>query len=246
MDRMLYIATVGAQQSMRSQAVNANNLANVSTTGFRRDLDAFTSTPVEGAGHASRVYGVDRSTGFDPAGGAIVQTGNPLDVAIADEGWLTVQAPDGTEAYTRAGNLRVDSSGLLTNDAGHPVMGNGGPITLPPYEKLEIGSDGTISIRPAGAADGALVQIDRLRLVNPDPAALAKGEDGLMRTTADQAPPPDAGVAVTSGALESSNVSAVDAMVRQIELARQFEMQMKVMSTARDVDSAADQLLRHG
>lgn len=246
MDRMLYIAMVGAQQSMRAQAVNANNLANVNTTGFRRDLEAFATASIQGPGHPSRAYGVDRSAGLDTTAGAIVQTGNPLDVAVSGEGWLTVQAADGTEAYTRAGDLRVNANGVVTNGSGRPVIGNGGPVTLPPYEKVEIGSDGTISIRPLGAADGALAQIDRLRLVNPDPATLVKGEDGLVRTTDDQIPPADAAVTVTSGALESSNVNAVDAMVRQIELARQFEMQMKVMSTARDTDNAADRLLRQG
>lgn len=246
MDRMVYIAMVGAQQTLRAQGVAANNLANANTTAFRGDLEAFTDLAVDGPGHGSRAYGIDRGQGIDTSAGSIVRTGNPLDVAIAGRGWFAVQAADGTEAYTRAGDLEVDASGTVTNGSGRPVLGNGGPIVLPPYDDIVIGSDGTISIRPLGAAPGTSVQIDRLRLVDPEPATLWKGEDGLIRTTADEAPEAEAGLRVVAGSLESSNVNAIDSMVRQIELARRFEMQMKAMTTARDNDQAADRLLRHG
>jgi flagellar basal-body rod protein FlgF len=246
MDRMLYLAMVGAQQTMKAQGVSANNLANVNTTGFRRDLEAFATAPMQGPGHASRAYGVGQGHGIDTTAGSIQQTGNPLDVAISGQGWLAVQADDGTEGYTRAGNLRANANGQLTTAAGNPVLGNGGPIALPPHESVEIAQDGTISVRPRGAPANVTIEVDRLRLVNPDPAGLSKGGDGLIRMAGDEEPAADANVQVVAGALESSNVNAVDAMVRQIELARRFEMQMKMMSAARDTDQASDRLLRRG
>ena len=155
-----------------------------------------------------------------------------------------MQAPDGGEAYTRAGDLRVDSLGRLTNGAGHPVMGEGGPIALPPFEQLEIGRDGTVTVQPMGQPANALAVVERIRLVNPDPATLARGEDGLMRTAPDAPPPADAGVLLRTGTLETSNVNTVSSLVEMIQLSRQFEVQVKMMSAAEDADRASAQLLR--
>lgn len=244
MDRAIYIAMAGASQTLRAQSVAANNLANVSTDGFRRDLESFAALGVQGPGHASRAYGVAAGNGIDGRPGPVQVTGNPLDVAIPGEGWFAVQTADGTEAYTRAGSFQVDAQGLLRTSDGLPVLGNGGPVALPPYEELLIGSDGTLSVRPQGVGAGAMVEIDRLRLVNPPVAELVKGDDGLVRRGDGEAAFVAAEVKVVAGALEGSNVNAVEAMLRQMELARKFEMQMKLMSAARDNESAADQLLR--
>ncbi|WP_456374379.1 flagellar basal-body rod protein FlgF [Thiolapillus sp.] len=243
MDRMLYIAMTGGREIMNSQAVNTNNLANASTTGFRADLESFTSIPVWGDVHPDRVYAAAEGMGVDLSGGAIRSTGRDLDVAIKGDGWIAVQAPNGSEAYTRAGDLRVDAFGILTTGAGYPVLGEGGPIAVPPNGQLTIGADGTITVQPLGQVVNALAIVDRIKLVNPPGSALIKGEEGLMQMRDGSQAQADAGVTLASGALESSNVNAVESMVRMIELARQFEMQVKMMKTAEDNDRAAAKLM---
>jgi flagellar basal-body rod protein FlgF len=242
MDRMVYLAMSGATQIALAQANNSHNLANASTPGFRADLQAFASLPVTGPTLASRVYASDESAGVNLDAGVVTATGNALDVAISRQGYFSVQAPDGSEAYTRAGDFRVSAQGLLTNGAGHPVLGNGGPVALPPFEQIEIGTDGTISIQPLGQSATSRAVVDRLKLVNPDPATIVKRADGLLGTT--QAVDADAAVQVRSGALESSNVNTVEALVNMIELARMFEMNVKTMSTASENDAATNQILR--
>lgn len=243
MDRMLYIAMSGAKQTMLAQAVNANNLANSNTTGFRKDLAAFRSMPVFGPGEPTRVYAMTERPGVEFNSGTINATGQELDIAIKGDGWIAVQAKDGTEAYTRAGNLSIEEGGLLKTSGGVLVLGNGGPIAIPQAEKVEIGGDGTISIQAVGQAANALTALDRIKLVNPDLRNLVKGEDGLMRLRDNSTATPDASVNIISGALESSNVNAVDAMVSMITLARQYEVQIKSMKTAEESDTAATELL---
>ncbi len=245
MDRMLYLAMSGASHSMKAQAVNANNLANVNTTSFRADLAAFQSVPIEGVGHNSRVYSVARGNGVDLTHGAIVSTGRELDVAVNGEGWFAIQAADGDEGFTRAGNFRISSFGQLETDRGQPVLGNSGlPIIIPPSEKIEIAPDGTVSARPVGQAASTLVVIDRVKMVNPEPATMQKGNDGVMRLNDGTTSNADASVTLSSGMLEGSNVNAVDSMVNMIALARQFEMGVKMMKSAEDNDKASAQLLR--
>jgi flagellar basal-body rod protein FlgF len=244
MDRMLYVAMSGAKETALAQARNTQNLANASTTGFKASLDAFASRHVTGPVHETRTYAVAEDMRVDLSPGPLQATGRDLDVAVQGEGWIAVQAPDGGEAFTRAGDLRVDSVGLLTTGTGLPVLGDGGPIAVPPFETLEIGSDGTISIRPLGQEANTLAQVDRIKLVNPDPTELVRGEDGLIRHAQGLEQPPDAGVNLVNGMLESSNVNTVEAMVRMIDLARHFEMQVKMMKTVEDNDAASASLLR--
>ncbi len=246
MDRLLYVAMNAASETMRSQAVNSQNLANASTTGFRADLESFSSLPVNGPGFSARVYSMAEDRGVDFSPGPMAATGRELDVAVKNDGWLTVQAADGSEAYTRAGDLRVDSLGLLRTGSGLAVMGNGGPVAVPPFEKIEIASDGTISIRPLGQGANTLAVIDRLKLVNPPVSELEKGSDGLIRLKSREPADADASVQIQSGVLESSNVNTVEAMVNMIQLARQFEAQVKVMSTAEENDRSSAQLMRMG
>ena len=245
MDRMLYVAMSGAQQTMRALQTTSNNLANVNTTGFREDLNHFLSTPLEGAAPVTRDFVQLDSSGSNFDHGGLITTGRDLDVAIGKEGFFTVFSPAGDQAYTRAGDLHLDSSGFLVNGSGHQMVGNGGPVALPPFEKIEIGGDGTISVRPIGAASQELVVIDRLKLVNPDVAELAKGEDGLFRLD-DQAAPADPNVRVISGAVESANVNAVSALVEMVELSREFETQVKLMREADDNAERAQQLMGDG
>jgi flagellar basal-body rod protein FlgF len=246
MDRLLYVAMTGARETMQAQAVNAQNLANASTTGFRADLQSFQSLPVNGPGHASRVYGVAESQGVDMSPGSAIGTGRELDIAINGDGWIAVQGPDGNEAYTRAGDLQVDSLGLLRTGTGRPVMGNGSPIAVPPFEKIEIAGDGTISIRPLGQGANAFAVVDRIKLVNPPSSELIKGDDGLIHLKGGASAEADANVEIQAGALESSNVNTVEAMVNLIQLARQYETQVKMMANAEENDRASAQLMRMG
>lgn len=245
MDRMLYLSMSGAKQTMVAQSLNANNLANVSTPAFKADLEQFRSMPVFGEGHPSRVYAMVESPGLDFTPGPLNTTGRELDVAIRGEGWIAVQAADGSEAYTRTGNLRISSAGLLVTGSGHPVLGNGGaPIAIPQAEKVEIGSNGLISIVPIGQGANELAVLDQIRLVNPPKDNLTKGEDGLIRTRDGIEVVADIDVRVVSGALEGSNVNAVSAMVDMITLSRSYEMQVKMMKTAEENDTAVTQIMK--
>ncbi|MBT2970128.1 MAG: flagellar biosynthesis protein FlgF [gamma proteobacterium symbiont of Ctena orbiculata] len=243
MDRMLYIAMSGAKETLIAQASNSNNLANVNTPGFMEDLNQFRSMPVFGQGYPTRVYALDERPNINFDKGSIHSTGNPLDLAIKGEGYFAVQAADGSEAYSRRGDLRVDANGLVTNGQGLPLIGNGGPIALPPYERLEIAPDGTITVLPEGATPEALAIIDRIKMVNPAAERLIKGEDGLLRLEDGEEADADAATELVSGAIESSNVNVADAMVTMIELARKFEMQVKMMKTAEELDNASARLM---
>ncbi|MGD8925576.1 MAG: flagellar basal-body rod protein FlgF [Thioalkalispiraceae bacterium] len=243
MDKVLYTAMSGAKQTMLAQAANSNNIANVSTPGFRADYAQFRSMPVFGPGLPSRVYAMTERSGTDLSAGSINATGNGLDIAINGDGWIAVQASDGSEAYTRAGNMRLTTEGLLVTGSGFPVMGEGGPITLPPVNRIEIGEDGTISMMPLGEEGNELNIADRIKLVNPAKGDLYKGVDGLMRVKSGPADA-DANVKVVSGMLESSNVNVATALVNMIDLSRQYETQVKVMREAEQNADAARELLR--
>ncbi len=244
MDKMLYLGMTGAKQTEYAQAINSNNLANVSTTGFRADLHSFSSVPIEGPGVDTRVNAVVDSYGTDFSQGPVANTGRDLDVAVKGSGFIAVQAPDGTEAYTRAGDLRIEAGGLLATGAGHLVLGNGGPVAIPPNSSLLIGGDGTISIQPFGQGPETLSIVDRIKLVNPDVSRLQKGPDGLLRVRDGETADPDGSVSLTSGALERSNVNVAKTLVNMIELARQYEMQVNVMKTSEENADVAAQLMR--
>lgn len=239
MDKLLYVAMSGASQNEMAQRAHANNLANVSTSGFRKDLEQARSMQVFGESMPSRVYAMSErpATDFTPA--ALQETGRDLDVAIEGDGWMAVQAPDGGEAYVRTGSLEVDAVGILRTASGFPVLGNGGLISVPPATKVEIGQDGSISIRSQGQSSAVIAQVDRLKLVNPDQKQMEKGTDGLIHMKAGQPEPDvDANVRVASGFVEASNVNAAEEMTSILALSRQFELHIKMMRTAED-DSAA-------
>jgi flagellar basal-body rod protein FlgF len=238
MDRMIYLSMSGAKATMQRQDTLANNLANVSTTGFRAELQAFRAVPVEGSGASTRVYALETTPAYDSTPGPITATGRHLDVAMKGNAWLAVQGLDGTEAYTRGGALDVSADGTLTTRGGLTVLGDGGPIQTPANTEISIGGDGTVSAR---AANGKSTVVGRLKLVTPE-APLNRGEDGLFRA-ADGDLTADAAARVQDGALEGSNVSAVETMVSMIAAARQFEAQMKMLQTAESDEKVAAQLL---
>lgn len=244
MDRLAYIAMSGARQIMQKQATNNHNLANLNTSGFKAEFDTFNDRPVYGPGYPGRVYTENDTRAVDFTEGSLISTGNPLDVAINGSGFIAVQDAEGNEAYTRMGELRVTAEGLLTTADGRAVLGNGGPITLTPYQDLMIGNDGTITIQPLGQAAGELAVLDRIKLVNPDTATMTRGRDGLFRS-AEGDLPADAAVSLEAGMLETSNVNSVEAMVNMISLARQYETQVKMMSTAEENDRVAGRLMQN-
>lgn len=246
MDKLVYTAMSGAKETLRAMAANNHNLANVSTTGFRADLTAFQSRAVQGAGEPSRVFATSSSVGWDSTTGNIAFTGVDIDVAVSGEGWIAVQGSDGREAYTRAGDLRIDATGQLTNGAGRLVLGDGGPLTVPAHASVTIGRDGTVSIVPLGQQATTLSTVGRIKLVNPPAAELERGADGLFRMKSGGDAPADASVQLTSGSLESSNVKVAEAMTQMIELARRYELQIKSIRTAEEDAGQSTRLLQPG
>jgi flagellar basal-body rod protein FlgF len=245
MDRALYVALSGAIATQRAQTANANNLANASSTGFRSELVTAQAINVDGPGFQSRVNSQLNETGWDSGQGAIIQTDRNLDVALRPDNWLAVQAPDGTEAYTKAGDLQIDVNGQLRTASGLAVLGDGGPLTIPPSSQISIGGDGTVSVLPQGAAGAAtLAVVGRLKVVSGQPSQLQRREDGLFRATPGQTLQPAAGEVLNSGALEGSNVNLAGSLVTMIQLARQFELQVKVLRAVEDDATAANGLVK--
>ncbi len=234
MDKMLYVAMTGASQNTMAQRAHANNLANISTSGFRRDFEQARSMQVFGDSFPSRVYAMSERPGTDFTPGTLQDTGNPMDVAVSGDGWMAVQGLDGKEAYVRTASLKIDGLGQLRTGSGLPVLGNGGPISVPPEQKVEIGQDGTITIRALGEAPNVLAEVDRIKLVNPDLKQMEKGLDGMIHYKGSEPLLADDNVKLESGFVETSNVNAVEEMTSILSLSRQFELQVKMMRTAED------------
>jgi flagellar basal-body rod protein FlgF len=243
MDRLIYTAMTGANQALQQQATVSQNLANTHTPGFRAAIDTFRAVPLVGDGLPTRTFVVDSSAGADFSAGSMEPTGRNLDVAIDGKGWLAVQAPDGKEAYTRNGSFQITSGGVLQTRSGLNVVGDSGPITIPPNTEVTIAKDGTISTVPTGTKPAAVVTVGRIKLTNPPEDQMVRGEDGMFRTKDGNNAPADGKVTVVSGNLEGSNVNAIEAMVNMITLARHYDNQMKMLQTADNDAKAAGQLL---
>jgi flagellar basal-body rod protein FlgF len=207
MDRSLYVAMTGATQMMREQSEVAHNLANADTVGFKAQLSAFQPLPVQGPGMPTRVNGVAQGLGVDMREGGQVETGREMDVAVQGAGWIAVQGADGSEGYTRAGELRLTPDGLLTDSRGNLVLGDGGPISVPQSSQMNIGADGTVSVVPMGQSPATIAAVGRIKLVNPAADQLALGSDGLMHLSGGGTADADPAVTLKSGVLESSNVN---------------------------------------
>lgn len=242
MDRLIYTAMTGAKGAMDQQAAVAHNLANVNSTGFRAELHKLRAVEVQTEALHTRAFTVDASVANDFTEGPLQFTGRPFDVALAGKGWLAVQMPDGSEAYTRNGSLAVSANGILQTRDGRPVLGDGGPVTIPPDNEITIGADGSVSASQPDQP-GVVNVVAQLKLVNPPEAELVRGDDGLFRLQSGAPAPADPNVRVAGGYLEGSNVNVVDQMVQMISLARQFEMQTRMLSTAEQNDRAAARVL---
>jgi len=243
-DKLIYVAMTGARETMKSQSAVSHNLANISTPGFRAVQHSMQSAPIGGKGLPTRVNSLMAGEAWNDREGAMLKTGRTLDVAIQGQGWLAVQGPDGEEAYTRAGNLRISPSGLLETATGQLVLGKGGPISVPQFQRIDLGGDGRISIVPLGSQPNGLAEIDRLKLVNPPREELERIDNGLFRRIDGETEIADAEVRIASGQLESSNVNAAQSLVEMIELSRRFEMQVRSMTQAEKMDEAATRLMR--
>jgi len=244
MDKLVYVAMTGAREALRAQATVSHNIANATTTGFRALQQVLESAPIDGQGFDSRINVVAQPGAWDTTQGIPIDTGRDLDVAIRGAGWIAVQTADGEEAYTRAGNLRVTPSGILETAAGQLVLGDGGPISLPPYQKLQISQDGQVSVVPQGSQPNAIAQVARIKLVKPDDGDLVQSAPGLFRTVSGEVPPADPTVRLNTGQLEASNVNMAESLVQMIEIARSYEMQIRAMNTAEENDELAAQLMR--
>lgn len=251
MDRAIYTAMGAANAALNRQAVTANNLANASTTGFRAQLMAYRAVPVNGPSDPTRTLVTESTPWNDTTMGAVHQTDRDLDVALPQDGWLAVQLPDGNEAYTRDGNIEVNSEGELQVH-GMPLLGDGGPISVPPQSQITIAPDGTLSALGAGDEPKALAQVGQVKIVKADATSLQMGDDGLFHpgssaAASSAAPlPADPTLRLMPGMLESSNVSPVKTMVDMIATARSFDMHMKIISTVDDNEKSANQLLTLG
>jgi flagellar basal-body rod protein FlgF len=240
----MYVAMTGATQTMRAQAEVAHNLANADTVGFKAQMSAFQPLTVQGPGLATRVNGVAFGEGVDLRQGGQIDTGRTLDIAVQGNGWIAVQGADGTEGYTRAGDLRLTADVMLTDARGDLVLGDGGPISVPQSTQVSIGSDGTISAIPMGQTPNTVSAVGRIKLVNPPPGDLSMGTDGLMHLAGGATANADPAVSIKSGALESSNVNPSKMLVQMIELSRQYELQVRGLKGADENAQAATKLLQ--
>ena len=243
MDRLIYIAMTGAKHALWQQASTAHNLANVTTTGYRAESNAFRALPVYGEGARTRAFVVDSTTGSDFSPGVIQNTGRELDVAVQGKGWIAVQAPDGSEAYTRNGSFQISPNGVLQTRNGLNVTGDGGPIAIPPDNDITVANDGTVSAIPTGQTLTSVTALGRIKMVNPPEADLVKGQDGLFRLKSGQPAPADVNVVLASNSLESSNVNMVESLVNMITHSRNFELQTKLLQKAESNEAKASQLL---
>jgi len=245
MDKVLYVAMTGARDNMFAQQVHANNLANATTTGFKADLEQARAMRVIGEGIPSRVYSMSERPATNTDTGTLISTGRNLDIAVQGDNWIAVRASDGSERYTRSGELNINTAGQLITGSGIPVIGNAGaPVVVPPAEQVTIGNDGSVTIRPLGSPADELVLIDQIKIVSDSDRVLWKGDDGLMRTDNLAPLPASQNAQLRSGYLESSNVNAVAELTSMISLSRQFEMQVKIMSNADENAQTASRILQ--
>jgi flagellar basal-body rod protein FlgF len=244
MDRLIYTALSGLRANLDQQSVTAHNIANVSTPGFRRDISARDARNVSGESFASRIQSAAQTYGIDGAPGQNMPTGRALDISLAQNNYLAVQDRTGAEAYTKRGDLRAGVTGLLETGDGHPVLGINGPITVPSGDSLEIGTDGTISLQPKGAARTERINIGQLKLVTAFPEELKKTADNLLHPVEGETLPTDGNARLVSGMLEGSNVNMAGEMINLIEEARRYEIQVRLVTTARDLDQSSTALLQ--
>jgi len=246
MDRLIYTALSAMDSAMARQRVIANNLANASTPGFRAEEFAVTPATIRGAPLEARAMARGHVRGADLAQGKITATGRALDIAVEGDALIALQARDGSEVYSRRGDLKVSASGVLENGEGLAVLGEAGPITLPPSSDITIAADGSVLVRDPAAPNEPPGAIDRIKLVSPAGSRIEKGLDNLLRVPGGGALPADPTARVRSGMIETSNVDTAATLVEMIEAQRAFEQRAKIIATAREIDEASARLMSLG
>lgn len=243
MERLIYTAVSGAELAQTALRVTANNLANVNTPGFKADIEQAQSMMVAGNGFRTRYQAQMLPVATDLAAGSVMETGRDLDLVVSDGGFIAVIDANGEEAYTRAGNLQITADGQLQVN-GLAVAGLQGPIVLPEFGDIDISADGTINLLPVGG--GVVAQEGQIKLVSAQGQPMLKGLDGLLRPQDGEELVADAAISVRSGALEGSNVNAVEQMVATMNISRQFEINIKMMKAADELAASGNKLVGNG
>lgn len=244
MDRLIYTSLAAMRGSMSRQTAIANNLANAQTPGFRADIANAQSLWLDSGGLDARAMASEEVLGADMKAGTVTRTGRDLDIAMQGDALLVVQAKNGEEAYTRRGDLQLSPSGLLTTGDGSPVQGTQGPVTIPPADAINIDQEGRVWIVPQGGDPENPQEVDRLRLATPAGSDIAKGLDGLFRVKGGGILPDDPEARLLTRSIEGSNVTATAALVEMIAASRSWDTQLKLVSDARDMDSATASLMQ--
>ncbi len=244
MDRLVHTSLSALRAAMARQTATANNLANANTVGFRADMSSAQALWIRGPGLEARAPASEEVVAADMRPGEVTATGRDLDIALRGDAMLAVQANNGDEAYTRRGDLKMSDTGLLTTGDGHPVLGDGGPITIPPADSVRIAEDGTIWIVPRGGDPNTPQQVDRLKLATPAGSQILKGVDNLFRVPNGGALPADPQARLTPNSLEGSNVQSTQALIDMVDASRAWDMQLKLISSAREMDASTADLMR--
>jgi flagellar basal-body rod protein FlgF len=244
MDRIAHTSLSALRAAMARQTATANNLANAGTVGFRAEMSASQTQFLQAGGQVFGARTTSEVVSADMTAGTVTQTGRALDIAMAGDALLAVQAPNGEEAYTRRGDLQISDTGVVTNGDGTPVLGEGGPLTLPPADSVRIDENGGVWIVPQGGDPGAETQVDRLKLVSPQGSNVVKGVDGLFRVRGGGALPADPDARLITGSLEGSNVNVTQTLIDMIEASRAWDQQLNLIQSARDMDTSAADLMR--
>jgi len=244
MDRLIYTAVSGLSSSMVRQRMIANNMANAQTIGFRAETMQFTPMTLDGPSLEVRAMNSTEVRGASMKSGSVTQTGGKLDIAMSGDAMLTVQAPDGGEGYTRRSDLSVSPTGVLQNGDGLPVIGENGPITVPPGSVISIAQDGGVMSSNPQTPEQPPVQIEKVKLVNWRGSDVEKDLTGLFRAPAGGVLPTDEEARVLPGALEQSNVDPSAVLVEMVEAQRLFDIRTKLIATARELDEGSASLMR--
>ncbi len=247
MDRSIYTALNSMNILRDNQSVTAQNLANISVTGFQKDIQInFASVYLDrDKGIDPRVLALQEPGGFDSTPGPVQQTGAPLDLAVDGTGYFIVKPANGKIALSRRGDFTVSADGTLRDGTGtQPISVDLEPITVPPHRKISISGDGIIEIEPLNAPLGQTVRVGQIATTFGSEVPLAKTIDGFVRPIDGSIPEPDNRTILLSGFLEGSNVQSVDELVTGIDQSRTYEINVKFISTAQEIDEASASLMR--
>lgn len=243
MDRVIYTAFAGMESAMNRQRVVASNMANVNTPGFRAETFAAQAVALDGEALEARAMGRGAVYGADLSAGSFIATGSKLDIAVQGDAMIALQAPDGSEVYSRRGDLSVGPTGLLENGEGRPVMGNTGPITVPIGQAISFAEDGSVMAADPQTPEAPPQVVGRIKLASVEGSAIAKDLDGFMRVQGGGILPADETARITSGSLEQSNVNTTQVLSAMIEAQRSFEMRAKLLTTAASIDETGARLM---